>query len=408
MTKKSLCILFVYEMDWLKKVIYEIHHIPELLSSFGHKIIVFDYEGEWKIRGLRDIFQLRTKKWPKVSRAYDQGHVTVYRPGFVKIPGFSRLSAMITNFVELNRLMRQGEIDAVILYSVPTQGLQTIYLAARYRIPVIFRVIDIMNQFVPYRWLVWPTIAVERKIYRKADLVLAMTEQLRYYVAQRGAPRERIKICGLGVYTSLFRPNLNVSHLREKHNLDVDDKVIIFVGTLFEFSGVKKFVSNFATLKKEIPNVKFCIVGEGSQYKSIKEEVSQKNLENDVIMTGWVNYKEVPEYINLAHVCLVPFDINPTTNHITPQKILQYLACAKPVVSSALQGTMGLLPPEKSGVLYAKNQDELITHIRRILTDESYASRLKENGRRMVETHYRWEVITRQFEKIVSDLVESR
>jgi len=239
------------------------------------------------------------------------------------------------------------------------------------------------------------------------DIVLAMTEQLGNYVAKLGVPRKRIIVCPLGVDTSLFRPDLDVSHLRAKHNIHEDDKVITFVGSLPDFSGVKKFVRRFAKLKKEIPNVKFCIVGEGAQYQSIKNEISKQKLENDVIMTGWVNYKEVPEYINLANVCLVPFDIIPATIDITPTKILQYLACAKPVVSSALNGTMHLLPPEKSGVLYGKNQGELITHVERILSNENYALRLKENGRRMVDKNFRWEVITRQIEKIISDLVES-
>jgi len=143
MMEKSFRILFIHEVDWINKVVYEIHHISELLSWFGHTIVAFDYEEKWYIRGFRDIFQLRTKKRQKVSRAYDQGQVTLYRPGFVKIPGFSRLTAMITNFVELRRLLKQGEIDAIMLYSVPTQGIQTIHLAARYDIPVLFRIIDI-------------------------------------------------------------------------------------------------------------------------------------------------------------------------------------------------------------------------------------------------------------------------
>ncbi len=40
-------VLFVHEVDWLKKVVFEIHELAESLSQFGHNVYAIDL-GSWK------------------------------------------------------------------------------------------------------------------------------------------------------------------------------------------------------------------------------------------------------------------------------------------------------------------------------------------------------------------------
>ena len=40
-------ILFVHEVDWLNKVVFDIHSLSELLSLRGHKVYAIDYEAAW-------------------------------------------------------------------------------------------------------------------------------------------------------------------------------------------------------------------------------------------------------------------------------------------------------------------------------------------------------------------------
>ena len=42
-------ILIVHEVDWLKKVTYEIHHLSEIFSLSGHKVIAIDVADPGKI-----------------------------------------------------------------------------------------------------------------------------------------------------------------------------------------------------------------------------------------------------------------------------------------------------------------------------------------------------------------------
>ena len=83
--------------------------------------------------------------------------------------------------------------------------------------------------------------------------------------------------------------------------------------------------------------------------------------------------------MHLADVCINPFYINFVTDSILPTKILEYLACDKPVISTPLRGTVELLPNDNFGIIYSKTENfiESITHL---LSNEEKMTRI---GRKM-------------------------
>src|SRR4030067_1686198 len=89
-------ILFVHEVDWLKKVVFEIHNLAECLSVLGHKVYAIDYENTWRRDGFLKLLSFRTTEVGGVSRAVPGASVDLRRPGFIRISGLSRLSAGLT------------------------------------------------------------------------------------------------------------------------------------------------------------------------------------------------------------------------------------------------------------------------------------------------------------------------
>ncbi|HVE54523.1 MAG TPA: glycosyltransferase [Ramlibacter sp.] len=52
---------------------------------------------------------------------------------------------------------------------------------------------------------------------------------------------------------------------------------------------------------------------------------------------GQQNYQDLPTFINGWDVCLLPFALNESTRFISPTKTLEYMACGKPSVSTAIR-----------------------------------------------------------------------
>ena len=135
------------------------------------------------------------------------------------------------------------------------------------------------------------------------------------------------------------------------------DKVIVFIGTLFEFSGLDGFIREFPRVIEKVPEAKLLIVGDGPQRQKLEKIIAELGLKSRVTITGFQPYQTMPQYISLATLCINPFLNTKETRDIFPGKILQYIACGKVAVVTPLLGIKSLIPDESKGVFYADTAD---------------------------------------------------
>jgi len=397
-------ILFVHEVDWLNKVVFDIHSMAELLSHLGHQVFAIDYEDSWQGISPFNFKNLKSREFDNVSRAIVGASVCLRRPGFIRVPVLSRLSAIFTHYLEIKRVIKEKNIDIIVLYSVPTNGLQTVYLARKFNIPVVFRSIDILHRMVNHLTLRPITKSLEKRVYSSADKILANAPRYLRYVTQMGVPESKIKLLLMPVDTELFRPTAESTELRQKWGIDKNDQLIVFIGTLFEFSGLDGFIRHFPQVLEQVPEAKLLIVGDGTQRAKLEQIIMELDLKRKVIITGFQPYLTMPQYINLATICINAFLNTEETGDIFPGKMLQYLACGKATVATPLAGITSILPGESHGVAYA-NAEGIVQEVVRLLKTPELRQQLGKAGLGYVEKAHSYAVISRQFETELKEAV---
>ena len=324
-------ILLVCEIDYLRKVVFDVHMLPEAMSMRGHNVYVIDYESMWE-KGVN------SQKEVDVARVFPEAVVHLIRPCFIKIGGLSRLSAFVSHYFAIKKVLTEKNIDVIILYSVPTNGLQTVYLARKYNIPVVFRSLDVLNKLVTYSAFRPITKMLEKYVYSHVDRALTLTTRLSDYMIELGTKPEKVTVLPMPVDTNIFHPSTDgVNEVRGKWGLQ-GKKVVLFMGTLFDFSGLDEFIPQFRYVLHWFPEARLLIVGDGTQRPLLESIIKLAELENEVIITGFQPYQDMPKYINLADVCINSFRVNDITRDIFPGKTVQFLACGKPLVNTSLSG----------------------------------------------------------------------
>ena len=398
-------ILFVHEVNWRAKVIFEIHDYPELLSLAGHEVVFIDYPEHSKPSGLARFLDLRTQVNSNQSRAHPGSSVEVRTPGRVFARPFDRLFSPITFIPFIYRVLKRERFDVVVLYGVPTNGWQTVAISKYFQVPVIYRALDVSQAL--RKSIFKPLIHLaEKYIYRNASWVSANNEALKNYCIDNGSNALKTSVEHPGLDLERFKPGAKNILLMQKYGISESSKVVLFMGTLYRFAGIEHFLKLFAADLKNNPSWKFLILGGGEARASIRNTVSALKLDDQVIMPGFISYDELTEHLCLADVAINTFESSLVTNCALPWKVVQYLACGLPVVSTRLAGLQGLVP-DGQGVVYQNLDDGFTRAVSHLLLDETARHQQINHARRSIEAMCDWDICLPQFTFLLSEIVKN-
>lgn len=385
-------LLVIHEVNYSAKIVYEFQILPEILSILGHSVTVVDYDDSWKDSTGEPTFRLATRVLKGTHRAYPEASVTVRTPGMIRLPVLSRISGAIASGLEIIRVMRGQKFDAVVLYGLPTVGIQALYAARSFGIPIFFRSIDILNRLVPYPVLRPLTRLLEGFVYRRVNAISCVTPHLKDYVESYGVPSSRVEVLPSGVDIQLFSPGPRDESLLARWGIGPSDPVIFFMGTIYTFSGLDRVIQGFGRILENHPGTRLLIAGVGEDQERLQRLSSELGLVKHVIFTGLQPYSVLPGLIRSSDLCINPFELNAITRDILPTKLFQYLACGKPVLMTELPGTLPFLKGSGDGVVYS-SLDGFVEAASNLLADRDRLTQLGSSALQVARRDYDWQSI---------------
>jgi glycosyltransferase involved in cell wall biosynthesis len=211
--------------------------------------------------------------------------------------------------------------------------------------------------------------------------------------------QEKCIVLPNGVDTTLFRRQ-DSSALRSRLGMD-DSFVLGYVGVLREWIDLEPTILAIGRLKASGHRVKLLVVGEEGGLTGPETLAQRHGVAEDVVFTGTVPYPEVPAYISCMDTGLIPFAENPIAAGAFPLKLLEYMACQVPVLSSPL-------PAIKSAVsdraLYASSCEEIVSATKLLVREPALVERLGTEGRQFVEERYAWDRIVSCLESVLHEI----
>lgn len=397
-------ILFVHEVNWKKKPIFEIHDYPELLSLRGHEVSFIDFPEHEKLIFKRKFGTLATTESANQSRAHSGSSVKLITPGRICGAPFDRLLHSLTFVPLLAKTLWGKKYEVIVLYGVPTNGWQTVLIAKLFRVPVLYRAIDISHELRKTKFKTLIKLA-ERIVYRLSNQISTNNATLADYCASFGAKREQISVDYPGLDLVRFSPTAKDRNIQATLEIDDNDKTILFMGTLFRFSGLIRFLDLSNEILQLRPDIKVLIVGDGEARTDIENSISSYGLSGQVKLTGFVSYDDLPKFLNLADVAINTFEVGLVTNGAMPWKVVQYLACGLPTVSTPLSGLVSYTNLKvESGVIYRNLDSSFPQAVVELLDDQTLRKKLSRHARELVVARNSWSECLPRFEQLLNGL----
>jgi glycosyltransferase involved in cell wall biosynthesis len=184
-------------------------------------------------------------------------------------------------------------------------------------------------------------------VLRYSDAVIGISDEtVKDLKKEFGVNKDKTFIVYDGIDTQVFSPDEQKrKSIRDKFGLCAEDKLVMMSGVVYKQKGMHIGLSAFAGIRKDIPDAKMMIVGEGPQLAELKVLAGFLGVSADVIFTGLIRNEETSWYYNACDVLLVP------TLRAEGLCIVavEGMSCARPVVISAMGGTRSTIDDGVSG-----------------------------------------------------------
>jgi len=169
--------------------------------------------------------------------------------------------------------------------------------------------------------------------------------------------------------------------------------VVVYVGTIGPQDGVDLLLesASYILQKKERRDIRFVIVGSGSELPRLRVMASELYLNNNFDFIGRIDHDKVDSHLAESDICVAPDPRNSFTDNCSMIKIFEYMAHAKPIVLFDLkEGRRSA----GEAALYARPNDpqDFAEQIVKLLDSEQLRHRLGQCGRKRVDETFNWEV----------------
>lgn len=213
---------------------------------------------------------------------------------------------------------------------------------------------------------------------RIADIVLLdTTAHIDYFAETFGLPREKFLRVPVGTDEQIFHPH-DAPPAREF--------IVHFHGTFIPLHGIPYIIEAARLLAAE--PIRFRIVGSGQESERVHKEVARLGLSN-IEFIEIVPLQELPSLIASAQVCLGIFGDTAKTGRVVPNKVFEYMAMGKPIVTADSPAVRELFAPDSPPLVLVPPADAaaLAAALRRLLDDPAQLRLYGEAAERFFKAH---------------------
>lgn len=275
----------------------------------------------------------------------------------------------------LRKLIRKEHYDLIhshtshahTLAFLASAGLHTNRLVTRRVDFSIFRHSFLRLSGIKYRYM--------------ADYYIAISHKIKEVLVGDGIAPDRIFVVHSGIDVQRFRES-SAGHLIREFELQSQEQVVVNVAHLAGHKGQRHLIKAIPLVLKEVPNVRFFIVGGGDLRSDLEQLANSLELKDKVIFTGF--RKDVGAFYKLADLFVMS-----SVQEGLGTAVLDALALGIPVVATEAGGIPEYIKNGKTGKLVPPGDHEALAEgIVYMLKNGKEARRMADEGKVLVRNHF--------------------
>jgi glycosyltransferase involved in cell wall biosynthesis len=234
-------------------------------------------------------------------------------------------------------------------------------------------------------------------LHRHSRHIVVVTPAFKKYLIEHyNVAPEKISIVMNGVDPDLFTPSGETDSVVEEFQLG-GRFVASFIGVLGNAHGLSTVAYAAARLQETRPEVLLLLVGEGADkftVQRLREAMGLKNL----LIIGQQPRGKIPALIRASSACMVLLKKSEVFKTVIPSKMLEFMACGRPVILGVEGQARELVETADCGVCVPpEDSASLAGAIEQLYSNGDLRKRLGRNGRNYVVNYLSREQTARDY-----------
>ena len=300
----------------------------------------------------------------------------------------------------VNSLVRDRAIETVFFGAAAPLGL----LSRGLRRAGARKIVALTHGHEVWWSKVWPFSWAMKRMSRNIDHLTYLGEYTRQVISKAVTAKAALSMVKIapGIDTDHFAP-VDASELRKKLGLH-DKKTIVSVGRLVHRKGQDILIEAMPAICREIPDAHLVMIGEGPYRSYLENRRKVLGLEEKVTFIGRIQYAELPTYI-----CIGDLFVMPSRSRLAGLEVeglgivyLEASACGLPVIAGNSGGAPdAVLAGETGLVVDGTHVNDVASAVIELLNDPERSQRMGQRGREWIVQEWRWEIWASRFAQLL-------
>ena len=306
----------------------------------------------------------------------------------------------IKAYEQLKKIINENKYEIIHCHT-PVGGVLTRLAARKARKKYNTKVIYTAHGFHFYKgapvlnWIIY--YPIEKICAKWTDCLITITNEDDEFAKKHLNAGKIEHVNGVGINTERLKKELTQEekiNFRKKLEIREDDTVFSYIAELNSNKNQILLIKTIEELKKERPNIKLLLIGDGPLKSQYQEYIKDKNLENEVKLLG--KRQDINELLSITDIYLAS-----SKREGLPVNVMEAMYKGLPIIATDNRGHRELMEDWQNGFII-KNQDELIDRIKNIEISNSR----EKNKEKAIRKYLLSEVIQKMeknYEAILED-----
>lgn len=189
-----------------------------------------------------------------------------------------------------------------------------------------------------------------------------------------------------------------------KKEINERANVVGYLGRFSKEKGVLNFVKSISLVLNHRKDVRFMLCGEGMLSDKIRSIIRCEGLSAHVKLTGWVDHKETPNFLNDLKLIVIP-----SYTEGIPNIMLEAMACGTPVLATQVGAIPDIIKEGETGFLLDSNDpNHIADKIVELIGNTKLLEKVSINAHKYIREAFSYKKTLEAWQNIINELELSK